>query len=91
MDGGVGGDGVVSVDGVDGGDHPLSWPVVDNAAGGKRTKAQKVSTANHSFLSSTDLASLTKTSQELRMLSSVTLNCQVTKIVKKSSSQLSEM
>ena len=33
----------------------------------------------------------TETSQELRMLSSVTLNCQVTKIVKKSSSQLSEM
>ena len=32
-----------------------------------------------------------KTSQELRMLSSVTLNCQVTKFVKKSSSQLSEM
>ena len=32
-----------------------------------------------------------KTSQELRRLSSVTLNCQVTKIVKKSSSQLSEM
>ena len=32
-----------------------------------------------------------KTSQELRMLSSVTLNCQVTMIVKKSSSQLSEM
>ena len=32
-----------------------------------------------------------ETSQELRMLSSVTPNCQVTKIVKKSSSQLSEM
>ena len=32
-----------------------------------------------------------KTSQELRRLSSVTLNCQVTKIVKKSSSQLSAM
>ena len=32
-----------------------------------------------------------KTSQELRMLSSVTFNCQVTKIVKNSSSQLSEM
>ena len=35
--------------------------------------------------------SIRKTSQELRMLSSVTLNCQVTKIVKKSGSQLSEM
>ena len=32
-----------------------------------------------------------QTSQELRMLSSVTLNCQATKIVKQSSSQLSEM
>ena len=32
-----------------------------------------------------------KTSQELRMLSSVTLNCQVTKIVMNSGSQLSEM
>ena len=32
-----------------------------------------------------------KTSQELRMLSRVTLNCQVTKIVMNSSSQLSEM
>ena len=32
--------------------------------------------------------SLTKTSQELRMLSSVTLNCQVTKIVMNSGSQL---
>ena len=31
---------------------------------------------------------VTKTSQELRMLSSVTLNCQVTKIVMDSSSQL---
>ena len=35
--------------------------------------------------------SLTKTSQELRMLSSVTLNCQVTKIVMNSGSQLPEM
>ena len=32
-----------------------------------------------------------KTSQELRMLSSVTLNCQVTKIVINSGSQLSEL
>ena len=32
-----------------------------------------------------------KTSQELRILSSVTLNCQVTKIVMKSGSQLSEI
>ena len=32
-----------------------------------------------------------KTSQELRMLSSVTLNCQVAKIVMNSGSQLSEM
>ena len=32
-----------------------------------------------------------KTSQELRMLSSVTLNCQVTKIVMDSGSQLSEL
>ena len=32
-----------------------------------------------------------KTSQELRMLSSVTLNCQVTMIVLRSGSQLSEM
>ena len=34
---------------------------------------------------------LTKTSQELRMLSSVTLNCHVTKIVMDSVSQLSEL
>ena len=34
---------------------------------------------------------ITKTSQELRMLSSVTLNCQVTKIVMDSGSQLSEL
>ena len=33
----------------------------------------------------------TKTSQELRMLSSVTLDCQVTKIVMNSGSQLSEL
>ena len=32
---------------------------------------------------------LKKTSQELRMLSSVTINCQVTKIVMNSGSQLS--
>ena len=32
-----------------------------------------------------------KTLQELRMLSSVTLNCQVTKIVMDSGSQLSEL
>ena len=35
--------------------------------------------------------SLTKTSQELRMLSSVTINCQITKIVMVSGSQLSEL
>ena len=35
--------------------------------------------------------SLPKTSQELRMLSSVTLNCQVTKIVMNKGSQLSEL
>ena len=34
---------------------------------------------------------ITKTSQELRMLSSVTINCQVTKIVMNSGSQLSEL
>ena len=32
-----------------------------------------------------------KTSQELRMLSSVTINCQITKIVMNSGSQLSEL
>ena len=38
------------------------------------------------------LANLTtKTSQELRMLSSVTINCQITKIVMNSGSQLSEL
>ena len=35
--------------------------------------------------------SIVKTSQELRMLSSVTLNCQATKIVMDSGSQLSEL
>ena len=34
---------------------------------------------------------VSKTSQELRMLSSVTINCQVTKIVINSGSQLSEL
>ena len=34
---------------------------------------------------------LLKTSQELRMLSSVTINCQVTKIFMNSGSQLSEL
>ena len=33
----------------------------------------------------------TETSQELRMLSSVTIDCQVTKIVMNSGSQLSEL
>ena len=37
------------------------------------------------------LIKLNKTSQELRMLSSVTINCQVTKIVMNSGSQLSEL
>ena len=32
-----------------------------------------------------------ETSQELRMLSSVTINCQITKIVMNSGSQLSEL
>ena len=32
-----------------------------------------------------------KTSQELRMLSSLTINCQITKIVMNSGSQLSEL
>ena len=32
-----------------------------------------------------------QTSQELRMLSSVTINCQITKIVMNSGSQLSEL
>ena len=32
-----------------------------------------------------------KTSQKLRMLSSVTINCQITKIVMNSGSQLSEL
>ena len=34
---------------------------------------------------------LNKTSQELRMLSSVTINCQVTKIVMNSGAQMSEL
>ena len=39
----------------------------------------------------TDEVSQAKTSQELRMLSSVTINCQITKIVMNSGSQLSEL
>ena len=39
----------------------------------------------------TKTVSTTETSQELRMLSTVTLNCQVTKIVMNSGSQLSEL
>ena len=42
-------------------------------------------------LRSTNLASSFQTSQELRMLSSVTINCQITKIVMNSGSQLSEL
>ena len=38
-----------------------------------------------------DFDNLKKTSQEFRMLSSVTINCQVTKIVMNSGSQLSEL
>ena len=38
-----------------------------------------------------DITNITKTSQELRMLSSVTINCQITKIVMNSGSQLSEL
>ena len=39
----------------------------------------------------TQLDRILKTSQELRMLSSVTINCQVTKIVMNSGSQFSEL
>ena len=38
-----------------------------------------------------ELDSIHETLQELQMLSSVTINCQVTKIVMKSGSQLSEL
>ena len=37
------------------------------------------------------IVEILKTSQELRMLSSVTINCQVTKIVMNLGSQLSEL
>ena len=37
-----------------------------------------------------EIRSIKETSQELRMLSSVTINCQITKIVMNSGSQLSE-
>ena len=46
----------------------------------------------HIFLSMFDSTKIRReTSQELRMLSSVTLNCQITKIVMNSCSQLSEL
>ena len=59
-------------------------------------KFNQVSANNHGvtpkeLVVKLEVKSNDKTSQELRMLSSVTLNCQVTKIVKKSSFQLSEM
>ena len=38
-----------------------------------------------------DMMLMLKTSQELRTLSSVTINCQITKIVMNSGSQLSEL
>ena len=38
-----------------------------------------------------DALIIEETLQELRMLSSVTLNCEVTKVVKSSGSQLSEL
>ena len=57
-----------------------------------------VSNGNYSWKFSNILHEITskpglkgKTSQELRMLSRVTLNCQVTKIVMNSGSQLSGM
>ena len=43
------------------------------------------------LLNDNNKGSLKKTSQELRMLSNVTLNCQVAKIVINSGSQLSEL
>ena len=43
------------------------------------------------LLLSTFAENKNKTSQELRMLSSVTINCQVTKIVMNSGSQLSDL
>ena len=40
---------------------------------------------------STEFILITQTSQDLRILSTVTLNCQVTKVVMNSGSQLSEL
>ena len=45
----------------------------------------------HYFVMHFEKNALRQTSQELRMLSSVTLYCQVTKIVMDSGSQLSEL
>ena len=53
------------------------------------TRAIAARKLSHSLLNA--VSCLDKTSQELRMLSSVTLNCQVTKIVMDSGSQLSEL
>ena len=52
-----------------------------------------IQTSLHQILRSENPARLViyKTSQELRMLSSVTINCQITKIVMNSGSQLSEL
>ena len=43
------------------------------------------------FAACENVCEFKKTSQELRMLSSVTINCQITKIVMNSGSQLSEL
>ena len=46
---------------------------------------------NEEYFVTGDMQELDETSQELRMLSSVTINCQITKIVMNSGSQLSEL
>ena len=50
-----------------------------------------IKSLNHKLLNGFMWGRVSKTSQELRMLSSVTINCQITKIVMKSGSQLSEL
>ena len=51
----------------------------------------KIITTKEESENGLQIVTMTKTSQELRMLSSVTINCQITKIVMNSGSQLSEL
>ena len=57
----------------------------------KKTKQKRTRHCEKKTKTKKGHVAVKKTSQELRMLSTVTLNCQVTKVVKNSGSQLLEL